>query len=107
MYEVDPHLVQTITRFNITGTPRTSTKLIWEIIYIAFIFEGARFEAVLECAEVGNALYLLKGNWTELSKLSKRELKGHPNARRIIHDDTGRWFFQLQAMLRTRDQGDY
>ena len=64
--------------------------------YLVFIFEQMPF-AVLECPKVGNAIYLLKGDWKWLSKLSKRELKDTPQAERIIHDPAGRWKSGFEA----------
>lgn len=69
--------------------------------YVVFLFPNCDF-AVLECPWVGNALYLLKGNWVELSRLPKSTLLGqhHRHAHRIIHDDRGGWFHELKKTLK-------
>jgi hypothetical protein len=55
--------------------------------------------AILECPFVGNAIYLLKGEWETLSRLTKRELlEEHPReVVRIIH--SGDWFSRLKELL--------
>ena len=64
--------------------------------YLVFIFEQVPF-AVLECPTVGNAIYLLKGDWMGLSKLSKGELLDRRQAERIVHDPADRWKSILHA----------
>jgi hypothetical protein len=69
--------------------------------YVVFLFDRSP-QAVLECPWVGNALYLLSGNWTELSKLPKSTLldNHHRQVRRIIHDEGGSWFDELTRLLK-------
>jgi hypothetical protein len=69
--------------------------------YVVFLFDRSP-QAVLECPWVGNALYLLSGNWTELSKLPKSTLldNHHRQVRRIIHDEGGSWFDELVRLLK-------
>ena len=69
--------------------------------YVVFLFPNCD-QAVLECPWVGNALYLLKGNWIELSRLPKSTLLclHHHHAQRFIHDDHGNWFHQLKRTLK-------
>jgi hypothetical protein len=71
--------------------------------YVVFLFDRSP-QAVLECPWVGNALYLLSGNWTELSKLPKSTLldNHHRQVRRIIHDECGSWFEELTRLLKPR-----
>jgi len=64
--------------------------------YLAFMFEKVPF-TVLECPKVGNAIYLLKGDWIGLSKLSKGELLDRRQAERIVHDPSDRWKSILHA----------
>ncbi len=70
--------------------------------YVVFLFSNSRY-AVLECPWVGNALYLLEGNWLELSRLPKTTLlsQHRRHASRIIHDDRGNWFNDLKRILNT------
>jgi hypothetical protein len=67
--------------------------------YIAFIFVE-KSVAVLENPIVGNALYVLRGNWRRLSQQSKRTLiqeVGEPLVRKIVH--SGAWQRQLLSAL--------
>ena len=66
--------------------------------YCAFWFK-LKAIAVLECAQVGNAIYVVRGNWRKLSKLTKRQLLkvGGRNVTRIIH--RGDWFDRLRTCL--------
>ncbi len=66
--------------------------------YVVFLFDATPI-AVLDNPVVGNALYLLRGDWQSLSHRSKTELlrmhAGH--AERIIH--AGDWFGTLRQQL--------
>jgi hypothetical protein len=66
--------------------------------YVAFHFAELEI-AILECAIVGNAIYLLRGDWASLSRLSKNELiKFHArDVRRIVH--SGDWFYRLKLLM--------
>jgi hypothetical protein len=68
--------------------------------YVVFLFPNCD-HAVLECPWVGNALYLLKGNWVALSRLPKGTLldQHQRHARRIIHDENGSWFQLLKREI--------
>lgn len=66
--------------------------------YFAFTFEFSQW-VVFESDRFGNALYLVRGNWVAMSRMTKRELLGVAggNVRRIVHK--GDWFAQLQAAI--------
>ena len=66
--------------------------------YIVFEFRS-RQRAVMECPEVNNAIYIIKGDWKELSKLNRTELihKYPEKVSRIIH--AGNWNEKLKKML--------
>jgi hypothetical protein len=66
--------------------------------YIIFYFRESRL-AVLDSPLIGNAIYAIKEDWEELSKLSKAELlRYHPTkVTRIIH--SGNWFTRLKQVL--------
>ncbi|HEX3678258.1 MAG TPA: hypothetical protein VHU90_00905, partial [Galbitalea sp.] len=65
--------------------------------YIGYKF-GDDFVA-FENPRIGNALYLLYGNWEELSQLSRTELLSSRQGEfdRIIH--SARWFDQLRKAV--------
>jgi hypothetical protein len=67
--------------------------------YIVFLFQSAEL-AVLECPIKGNAIYLIAGDWKDLSKLSKTALLEEYSGQvaRIIH--TGDWYDKLKRQLR-------
>jgi len=69
--------------------------------YAVFYFR-AKQVAVLDCPFVGNAIYVIRGDWQRLSHLSKAELLAfHPKqVRRIIH--RGRWVARLATTLGSR-----
>jgi uncharacterized protein DUF3553 len=69
--------------------------------YLVFYFRKAS-KAVLECAVSGNAIYVIKENWEELSRLSKFELLHYHGDRvtRIVHK--GAWFSHLKTVLNGR-----
>jgi hypothetical protein len=66
--------------------------------YVVFHFPE-RGVSVLECPVVGNAIYVLKGDWRQFSKLTKQELivNYSENTIRIIH--SGDWFNRLVDIL--------
>jgi hypothetical protein len=67
--------------------------------YVVFCFRDKQL-AVLECPEVGNALYLMSlDDWKPLSRLSKTELlRFHPQeVRRLLHSD--HWKSELRRLL--------
>lgn len=66
--------------------------------YVVSCFEGTT-RAVLDNPWVGNAIYILGGNWRLLSRLTKRELLEDHSDRvtRIIH--SGSWFSRLKTEL--------
>ncbi len=74
--------------------------------YFVFLFRSAS-RAVLECPWVGNAIYVIDGDWRKLSCLTKSDLlhnHGH-EVRRIIHRDETNWFTQLQKSLNNTTHG--
>ena len=66
--------------------------------YFVFYFPD-ELTAILECPIVGNAIYIIKGDWQTLSQLNKRELLTdyQMNVRRVIHK--GDWFSRLKQKL--------
>lgn len=66
--------------------------------YVVFCFDYTE-KAILENPIKGNAIYLINSNWSELSKLTKRELLSSYTDRvgRIIH--RGNWFERLKAKI--------
>ena len=66
--------------------------------YIAFYFDEIQM-AVLDCHIIGNAIYVMDGDWQSLSRLSKSGLlDNYPNkVTRIIH--AGAWFLRLKSLL--------
>ena len=66
--------------------------------YIVFAFDSTK-KFVFENPNSGNAIYIIDGNWQELSKLSKTELltTKSVNVKRIIHK--GNWFKRLKKYL--------
>jgi hypothetical protein len=65
--------------------------------YLAFEFDSNL--AILDSPIVGNALYLLRGDWRELSRLSKSELLQSHLAlvTRLVHK--GDWFGRAQRQV--------
>jgi hypothetical protein len=68
--------------------------------YFVFLFHRAR-RAVLECPWVGNAIYVIRGDWRQLSRLTKSDLlnRHRHEVRRIIHRESGNWFSNLESCL--------
>lgn len=66
--------------------------------YIAFCFEWAN-KVVLECPIYGNAIYVIKGDWKEITKLHKWQAKLSHQVTVIRHNDT--WFNRLKSNLRS------
>jgi hypothetical protein len=66
--------------------------------YIVFCFRktGA---AVLEHPYLGHALYFIRANWQQLSRLSKRELldEHRPDVERVVH--VGDWAKQVRTLV--------
>ena len=54
--------------------------------YILFLFSDKNI-SILDCPIVGNAIYIIKGDWEELSRLNKSELIDFHSDKvsRIIH----------------------
>ena len=69
--------------------------------YLVFYFARPGF-AVLECPIVGNALYVIRGDWVSLSRLTKTDLLRTHSRRvsRIIHTD--QWRHELKRHLTMR-----
>ena len=68
--------------------------------YFVFLFHRAS-RAVLECPWVGNAIYVIRGDWRKLSRLTKSDLLNmhRHEVRRIIHRESGNWFSDLKRSL--------
>lgn len=68
--------------------------------YFVFFFRNAG-RAVLECPWVGNAIYVIRGDWRNLSRLTKSDLlsRHRHEVRRIIHRESGNWFSDLKRSL--------
>lgn len=66
--------------------------------YVIFYFEAEQ-KAILECPVFGNAIYVIDGDWKELSMLTKEELLRYyqNHVRRVIHK--GNWFDRLTYTL--------
>jgi uncharacterized protein YjbI with pentapeptide repeats len=67
--------------------------------YAVFVFER-RGVAICECPFVGNAAYVLRGDWRQLSRLSKRDLLER-SQERVVH--SGNW---KQRITRALDASD-
>lgn len=66
--------------------------------YVAFTFPYS-YDTVLECPIYGNATYVIRGNWKEMSKLSRMQLrKQHPENPFVIH--TGAWKSKIEGSIR-------
>jgi len=66
--------------------------------YVAFTLPYS-YDTVLECPIYGNATYIIRGNWKEMSKLSRMQLrKQHPDNPFVIH--TGAWESKLEGSIR-------
>ncbi len=68
--------------------------------YVVFCFNWTK-KIVLECPKFGNAIYIIKDNWQEITKLSKWEARHQHSDQvtRIIHNDT--WFERLEVELKS------
>jgi hypothetical protein len=68
--------------------------------YFVFYFEGSTL-AILDCPIVGNAVYVIKGDWKTLSRLAKAELLKEyaDDVTRVIH--SGDWFVRLSKLICT------
>jgi len=69
--------------------------------YVLYTFHGTD-RCLLECPIFGNAIYVLKGDWTELVRLSKQELRKDYKRRliRVVHTDG--WLNRVRKALRLR-----
>lgn len=68
--------------------------------YVVFTFGGTD-RVILENPREGNAVYVLRGDWQQLSKLTKQELLSRhaDSTTRVIH--RGSWFARLRRQLRS------
>ncbi|MDC0275411.1 hypothetical protein OAL00_00590 [Verrucomicrobiales bacterium] len=68
--------------------------------YFVFLFHRVS-RAVLECPWVGNAIYVIHGDWRKLSRLTKSDLlsRHQHEVRRIIHRESGNWYSDLKRSL--------
>jgi len=64
--------------------------------YFALHFNECE-EVVLESVVYGNALYIIKGDWEQLSKKTKKELRDYHSPKVIKH--RGDWFSKLKNHL--------
>jgi len=69
-------------------------------ILIEFSWSGA---VLLECPVVGNATYILWGDWQGMLQLTKDELRLKPNCMRVIH--TKNSFNKVAAALEAERAG--
>ncbi len=67
--------------------------------YVVFGFDSTE-KVVLECPKYGNAIYIIKGNWQEITKLSKWEARKLSQVTVIRHSDS--WFERLKQNLGRR-----
>lgn len=67
--------------------------------YFAFTFEDSEW-VIFESNRVGNALYVVRGDWVAMSRMTKMELLSHSSrsVRRIVHK--GDWFGQLEMVMK-------
>lgn len=67
--------------------------------YCVYLFHMVK-GAVLECPVVGNAIYVIEGDWRQLSKMTKSQLLTNQRERvaRIVH--AGNWFFSLREHIK-------
>ena len=67
--------------------------------YVVFCFDQTE-KVVMECPIIGNAVYVINGNWQEITKLSKREAKHrYTNCIKTInHNET--WLERLQLLIK-------
>lgn len=66
--------------------------------YIAFCFDWTE-KVVLECPIYGNAIYVVKGDWKEITKLHKWQASRLSQVTVIRHSDT--WFSRLKSNLKS------
>jgi hypothetical protein len=68
--------------------------------YVVFLFSVPSY-AVLECPLRGNAIYVIRRDWQQLSKLTKSELleRHSDDIVRIVH--SGDWFVRLKKIFAT------
>ncbi len=64
--------------------------------YIAFCFDWTD-KVVLECPIYGNAIYIIRGDWKEITKLSKWHARRSHKVTVIRHNET--WFSRLKNTL--------
>lgn len=66
--------------------------------YYVLCFSGSSV-AVLDCPVVGNAIYVIRGDWKKLSRLSKGKLLDthSSNVQKIVH--RGDWFDEVKRTL--------
>ena len=66
--------------------------------YVVFCFRGTD-RAVLDNPLVGNAVYILSGDWRVLSGLTKGELLEHHRASAIRITHHAAWFDRVKAIV--------
>jgi len=66
--------------------------------YVVFCF-GDHETVILECPIYGNAIYLIRGDWQEITRLSKgKSLRRYPDkVKRVIHRED--WIRHLQKAV--------
>jgi hypothetical protein len=72
--------------------------------YFAFVFEHTN-HVLLENPQEGNAAYIFKQDWMELSKLSKRDFlleQYRDLVQRVPHRNTGNWKWYIRQALRSK-----
>jgi len=65
--------------------------------YYALNFKDKEF-VIFESMEYANAVYVVRGNWKDLSRFTKAELIGK-YANKIAHDVVGRWKGKLNSAI--------
>ena len=65
-----------------------------------FVFSFSELDtAILDCPVVGNAVYLIRGDWAALSRLTKAELLTEQSEKvtRVVH--SGDWFSRVKMLI--------
>ena len=65
----------------------------------SYLFSRKKHLVLMENMIYGNATYVFRDNWEELSKLSKAEIiKNNLQDKRFVHRES--WPYQISALLR-------
>lgn len=66
--------------------------------YRVFKFKDSKY-TILESEEYGNATYIINGDWKEITKLSRYEIKESRRGFAIIHDDIKLWIKKIEKYM--------